>query len=212
MVAKLLAHQGQPIPSLQDVQPDVPDELESIYKKMIAKSVTDRYQKMGDIVADLERFCGGQSMSISMPQSIVASSGNELTTIFENKFSATSLKTTGTKIAKPKRTANDQKKLIGMAMGGVVLGLPLILAGFVVSIKTNDGTLIVEVNQPDATVQVLDAEGKVEITQKGKEGKITIGVDPGKHQLKVEKRRVHCLRRKILKLRPGARKQSRRSW
>ena len=55
----------------------------------------------------------------------------------------------------------------------------------IVSLETKDGKLIVDVDQPDAMVQVLDSEGKVEISQKGIDGKVTISVDPGKHRLKV---------------------------
>ena len=52
--------------------------------------------------------------------------------------------------------------LIGAAFVGIA-----ILGGIIVSLQTKDGTLIVQVDQPDANVQVLDAEGKVEISQKG---------------------------------------------
>ncbi len=75
--------------------------------------------------------------------------------------------------------------LIGLVAAGF-LGV-VILAVVLIKVQTKDGTLIVEVDQPDAMVQVLDSEGKVEISQKGGVGKITIGVDPGKHRLKVEK-------------------------
>ena len=67
-----------------------------------------------------------------------------------------------------------------------VLGL-VILAAVIAKMQTKEGTLVVEVNQPDVTVQVLDAEGKVEISQPGQKGTISISVDPGKHRLKVEK-------------------------
>ncbi len=53
--------------------------------------------------------------------------------------------------------------------------------------STKDGTLVVEINQPDAVVQVLDADGKVEITQPSGKGTVSISVDPGKHRLKIEK-------------------------
>ena len=53
--------------------------------------------------------------------------------------------------------------------------------------QTKDGTLVVEVNQPDAVVQVLDADGKVEVSRPGGKEAISISVDPGKHRLKVEK-------------------------
>ncbi len=67
-----------------------------------------------------------------------------------------------------------------------MLGLA-ILAGIIFKLRTKDGTLIVEVDQPDAVVQVLNEEGKVEITRPGEKGTVTISVDPGKHRLKVEK-------------------------
>ena len=53
--------------------------------------------------------------------------------------------------------------------------------------QTRDGTVVVEVDQPDAEVRVLDEKGKVEVSRKGGEGIVTIGVDPGKHRLVVEK-------------------------
>jgi hypothetical protein len=61
------------------------------------------------------------------------------------------------------------------------------LAVIIVSLRTKDGTLVVEIDQPDAMVQVLDAEGKVEVSQRGGNGPVSISVDPGKHRLRVEK-------------------------
>ncbi|MFO0919771.1 MAG: leucine-rich repeat domain-containing protein [Planctomycetaceae bacterium] len=78
------------------------------------------------------------------------------------------------------------KRFLYSAVAAGFLGL-VVLAAFIISMKSKDGTLIVEVDQPDALVQVLDAEGKVEISQKGGNGTVSISVDPGKHRLKVEK-------------------------
>ncbi len=54
-------------------------------------------------------------------------------------------------------------------------------------LRTRDGTLILEINEPDATVQVLDEAGKVEITKPGEKGMVSISIDAGQHRLKVEK-------------------------
>src|SRR5262249_1921965 len=78
---------------------------------------------------------------------------------------------------------NDRRVQTG---GGAAAGL-IVLAASVISLQTKHGTLTIEVDQPDALVQVLDAEGKVEVSQKGDSGTVTISVDPGKHRLKVEK-------------------------
>jgi hypothetical protein len=61
------------------------------------------------------------------------------------------------------------------------------LAALVVILKSNDGTLIVTVTEPDAEVQVTNEEGKVEISRKGSPESISISIDPGKHRLKVSK-------------------------
>lgn len=73
--------------------------------------------------------------------------------------------------------------LIGLGMLGVIG----IAAGIIFKLPTKDGTLVVEVNEPDAEVQVLNEQNEVIVTRPGGKGKVTIGVDPGKHRLRVEK-------------------------
>ena len=62
-----------------------------------------------------------------------------------------------------------------------------VLLGIILKLRTKDGTLVVEIDDPNVTVQVLDSEGKVQIERSGEMGKLTIAVDPGKHRLRVEK-------------------------
>jgi len=50
---KLLAHHMREPNPIQDVRPDVPDELADIVMKMMAKKPVDRYQTPGEIDADL---------------------------------------------------------------------------------------------------------------------------------------------------------------
>ena len=58
---KLMAHQTQPIPSLQEVQTTVSKQLEAVFKKMVAKKIEDRYQTMSEVVEALEGLgYGGQ--------------------------------------------------------------------------------------------------------------------------------------------------------
>jgi serine/threonine protein kinase len=51
-------------------------------------------------------------------------------------------------------------------IGGGAAAVLILLAVTVVSLRTQHATLTVELDQPDATVQVLDTEGKVEVSQK----------------------------------------------
>ena len=52
--AKLIAHGELPIPSLKTIRPDVPENLDLIYMKMVAKQVEDRYQSMLELIKELD--------------------------------------------------------------------------------------------------------------------------------------------------------------
>ncbi len=187
ITSKLIAHQFDPIPSLQDILPEVPDELEAVFEKMVAKKVEDRYQSMTEVIADLERCSGGQPTSLSLQQSTSTNVDNSALTFLNDIPTQTTHKSEPTKKAvKPASEAGSKNNRL-LLVGAGVLGVMVLLAGFIFKMQTKDGTLIVEVNQPDATVQVLNEQGIVEITQPGNKGTISISVDPGKHQLKVEK-------------------------
>jgi serine/threonine-protein kinase len=184
LMAKLLAHRDQSIPALRATCPEVSEQLETVFKKMVAKKVEDRYQTMTEVIADLERCRSVQPVTQTFQQPDSTTLEKTATLTFSDKTSAeaTILSTPSIKAALTK-TANNKKLVL---IGAVVLGVAM-LAVIIVSLKTKDGTLIVEVDQPDAVVQVLDAEGEVEISQKSDKGKVSISVDSGKHRLKVEK-------------------------
>lgn len=53
-VLKLQAHREAAIPKLSEVRPDVPEQLEAIFERMVAKRPDDRFQSMTDVVAALD--------------------------------------------------------------------------------------------------------------------------------------------------------------
>ena len=53
---KLMAHQTQPIPNLQDVQTTIPKQLDEIFKLMVAKKAEDRYQSMSEVIEALDEL------------------------------------------------------------------------------------------------------------------------------------------------------------
>ena len=68
VVQKIMAHMGDPIPSLCTKRPDVPAEIDRIFQKMLAKRPDDRYQLAAQVVAELEAWRNpGATASFSSP-------------------------------------------------------------------------------------------------------------------------------------------------
>jgi formylglycine-generating enzyme required for sulfatase activity/tRNA A-37 threonylcarbamoyl transferase component Bud32 len=64
-MAKLIAHQNQPIPSLRAHGASVSPALDAVFVKMVAKASTDRYQSMTEMIAELERLQSGGAVAPS---------------------------------------------------------------------------------------------------------------------------------------------------
>ena len=199
IMKKLLAHRDQPIPSLRADRHDVPLELDTVFRRMLAKRVEDRFQTMSELIAELELLEVRKEsheatliiqQTVSVPPSSNTSGDNSTFHFLQDRAVTPTIHKAK---AKPRTAPASQGtagrppwKNIKVLIGAGLLGV-LLLASIIVSLDTRDGKLIVEVNQQDVIVQVLDSEGKVEISQKGVVGKVTISVDPGKHRLKVVK-------------------------
>src|SRR5262249_26460430 len=53
---KLIWHQMRPVDSVRATRPEVPEGMEAVLMKMLAKNKDDRYQTPGEVVAALEPF------------------------------------------------------------------------------------------------------------------------------------------------------------
>jgi uncharacterized protein (TIGR03067 family) len=188
LMAKLLAHRDEPIPSLRALRPDVSDQLEEIFFRMVAKGVEERYQTVSEVIADLMRLTTGHQPAVAAQSSSGSFADSGLTDFLRDAALAPAPPVRPAK--RPKVKVDKEwirKNKRPLSIGGGVLGAVILLAGIVISLQSNDGTLVVTVNEPDAELRVLNAEGKVEITRQGDKGPLTISVVPGKHQLQVQK-------------------------
>ena len=71
VVERILAHREQPIPALRDHWPSVPEELDAVYQKMVAKDPADRQQSMGEVIEELEAAVAVAALTeTSMPDTV----------------------------------------------------------------------------------------------------------------------------------------------
>lgn len=223
---KIFAHAQQPIPSLRAVRPDVPEAMDLVYQRMLAKNPDQRPQTMAEVLTALQGCLavvgtqgppGGVVSSppplphpisrppISAPPSPTSNLRRADVETSSARFAIPGLSPSemAQSVMLPRRqtrhqptrkpwlaTLNvagfDKRLKIGLAVGTGLLFLAVLLA-VIISLRTKAGTLIVELSDPDVTVQIVSEEGRVEIERKGDKGKVGIAVDPGKHRLRLTK-------------------------
>ena len=90
---------------------------------------------------------------------------------------------------------------------GAAAFFALVLLGVLFTMRTTDGTLVVEISDPDVTLQVLDAQGKLLVEQKARVAdipeKVEISVVPGQGKLRVVKNGVELLTKEFTLLSGG---------
>ena len=111
---------------LRDVNPDIPDWLEGIVAKLLAKEPADRFRSADEVAGLLERCLA----HIQQPKH------NPLPDLPEPPAGD--------------RRAGRRLLLITLALAGVLAAF----AALVIRIKTPEGTLVVEVDDPSANIQI----------------------------------------------------------
>ena len=185
------AHQNEVPHPLVEVCPETPQELSDLVARMLAKSPADRPQTPGEVAKALLPFAKGEIVSplpageglgaIASPrpysgegQGVRAEDPGIDRSLAEMIADARQgTRHSGPKTKKrplaPQRSAKWLPKSPRdhfLVAGGAVALFALLLCGVIFMMRTPDGTLVVEISDPEATIQVLDARGKLLIEQK----------------------------------------------
>ena len=200
LAKKIMAHREKAVPSLRVLRADVPEELDVVFQKMLAKRPEDRHSKMSEVLADLGacRATVEDGVEETITYRSEASEIGTTNTQHEatvdkadddsalERWLHEELPAGPTHFISPprkKRQLTRQQVVIG-SVAAAICFLFLCL-GVIVSIGTPEGTLVVTVSEPNA--EILIDNGKLTLRSPGDNGPVTVEVVKGKHTLSVKK-------------------------
>jgi len=214
MVNRIMAHQNDPIPSLTGKHILISQDVDAVFQKMVAKKPEDRFQSMSEVIdaienciqmkssstvseepsdPELQKFLQSQkvasSPTIVMSADAMAAEKPLTDTQNESLTSGFLNHTLGGTSYQPlaKRKQSIGKR--GWILMGAVLAPLILLAGIVLKVDTMEGTIILEIDQPELAGAVVSVDDQQKITIKTGEGQepIEVVADEKTHTLQVTK-------------------------
>jgi tRNA A-37 threonylcarbamoyl transferase component Bud32 len=200
VIQTILAHlEKEPLP-LPELRPEVPERLWTVLAKMLAKKPEQRFQTPAEVAQALLPFCKAGAKTTAPGAAEKATAGDATArevkvepAVSDSPFQGLDAETAAAKPVKPRpgrpapRAAGKRKWLAGAGVAAAVLlllGLVGLWLGGVFTVKTPNGLLVVEVNEPNPDVYI-DGEKMTVSWAGGKKAEITIR--PGTHKVEVKK-------------------------
>jgi serine/threonine protein kinase/WD40 repeat protein len=168
-MAVLMALATHNPPPVRSLAPDVPDELDELTSRLLAKSPADRPHTATAVACALAAI---EAQIVSPPPPVLLPEGRGET---------------------PSSRLNTRKPLtrVRWLIASAIASLVgcLALAGVLLQIATPVGTIVLEVDQPELVGAVVTVDDKQSITIKTKDSSepIKVAADEKQHLLKVEK-------------------------
>ena len=194
LMQRMLAHRESPIPSLHALRSEIPEQLDVIFARMVAKRAEDRYQTMSEVVAELEPFASGASTLARMNAGAASAGPSHLS--FPSDPTITGRGNAPTKVLQTRllqsALQSQSKPAVGgsrksLWISGIAMAAAVLLATIVWELRSTAGTLVVEINQPGASLRVLTLGGTVEAAQFAEKGGLSIAIGAGRYRLQVVK-------------------------
>jgi hypothetical protein len=203
-VQKVLAHREQPPPALRDARKDVPDGLEAVFRKMVAKKQKDRHQSMAEVIGDLQGFVtpsglkgpgpfvalSAQDDSRGVPDWLEETAGPAPMPSLDDLLldePVQGVEPLSSSFSWGVRLKARRRRLAALALVLVTAASTWLVFGVLLRPRTREGMLVIEISPPGCTVKVLDGYGRVELMRAADRDPVSLLVEPGRHHLQIEK-------------------------
>lgn len=131
-MAILMAHQEAPIPALRQARAEVPQALEEVFKRMVAKKPDDRFGTMKEVMAAL-KTCAAPASKHRIPQVPKAEERHRRTRSTDPSLDDTRLEVPEPKPSRPLRVGKLGTRgmlITGGILAATLLGVVMLATGF----------------------------------------------------------------------------------
>lgn len=224
VLQKIMAHREQPPPFLREIRGDVPECLENIFQKMLAKRPQDRQRSMTEVIAEIQKCiasrqqttgsaasgpyalddtvrAGAAKPAETSPQQPVSAVGSLLdewlvaeTEPLRDPF----VSTRSTFITRRMKRRLLRLTIALVAVAGIVVGAAFLLA------DKSPGTLVVEIANSSGVLEITTLGGDLVLQCPAAQGSVLLPVRPDKYRVKLSRDGVDLFVRE-LNVRAGAR-------
>ncbi len=169
IIQKLNALASEPLPSIKDLRPDVPPGLVTVLQKMLAKDRDERYAEPMDVAKALKPFANESGLAALLDEADTLTSTPSMIRSTSTWAAPSTAATVG--LTKPSRRC----AFIAAALLLALAPLVYLYAGTIIRFATNQGELVIEIDDPNIEVKVLQNGAIVQDKTKDREFTLTAG-------------------------------------
>jgi serine/threonine protein kinase len=217
VLQKIIAHREHPVPFLREIRGDVPEGLEAVFQKMLAKRPQDRPRSMTEVIAEIQKCIATRQQSTGstssgpyalddtvrtgqakasepaspQPVSAVGSLLDEWLVAEPDKVREP--------LFSPKSTIfsrRTRRRLLKLAAAFAVITL-LGIGGYYLVPSRSNGTLMVEMTGSRGTLEITTLHGDLVLQCPVARGTIVFPARPDKYRVKVIENRVDLFVREV---------------
>jgi len=211
---RIRAHLEDPIPSVGDSRTDVPEELDALLTRMLAKLPVDRITPPAVVAEEIAKFCAGHDLPTllksaegqpvaeadtasvagqTVPYVSAVVSRASVSSVEPEAESAPQKQSVPAEKLESPPTASDgeakRRRVLPIVVAlSLAFGLLAYLSPMIFSVKTDGGTIVLECDPAALQGAKVEIDGEeVQLTLAGDDQPVTIGVDKRRGQLRITK-------------------------